>query len=186
MPKIPIRQSLLNRRRALDAELCLTYSLQVQQRLLERPEFSAAQCLALYSPVANEVFTEAVCDAAHAQGKLVAYPRVLADGMGFFAVDQRRELARGSFGVLEPPPARAVPLTAINLAVLPGVAFDLRGHRLGYGKGYYDRTFAEAAARPLLVGFAFELQLVERLPSEGHDVRLDLLFTEARVIDFRS
>jgi len=185
MSKFPIRQSVLNRRRSLSGELGLRYSLQVQARLLERPEFVAADCVALYSPVANEVFTEAVCDTALQLGKRVVYPRVTGDNMAFFAIDQRRELARGSFGVLEPPVGRTAALDEIDLAVIPGVAFDLRGHRLGYGKGFYDRAFAATTQRPLLVGFAFELQVVERLPSEGHDVQLDLLVTEARVVDFR-
>jgi 5-formyltetrahydrofolate cyclo-ligase len=185
MPKISIRQTVLNRRRSLTAEICLADSLQVQARLLGLPEFAVAACLALYSPIANEVFTEAVFDAARQLGKRIAYPRVAGAELEFFAVEDRRELGPGTFGVLEPKGGRQVPLAAIDLVVIPGVAFDLHGHRLGYGKGFYDRTFGAESDKPLLAGFAFELQVMERLPKERHDVRLDLLITEERVVDFR-
>ncbi|AMV73011.1 5-formyltetrahydrofolate cyclo-ligase [Desulfuromonas carbonis] len=185
MPKTSIRQTVLNRRRLLAAEVCLAGSLQVQQRLLARPEFSAAESVALYSAVAGEVFTDLVFDVARQQGKSVVFPRVCSAGLEFYRVEGRDMLAPGAFGVLEPAAGAVVPLAAIDLAVIPGVAFDLLGHRLGYGKGYYDRTFCTATERPLLVGFAFDLQVVGQLPREGHDVRLDLLVTETRVIDFR-
>ena len=185
MPKTSIRQTVLNRRRLLAADRCLAGSLQVQERLLAQPEFSAAGCVALYSPFAGEVFTELVGDEALRLGKRVVYPRVSGTGLEFYQVDDRKTLLPGTFGVLEPMSGRPVSLATIDLAVLPGVAFDLSGHRLGYGKGYYDRTFATVGARPLLVGFAFDLQLVGQLPSERHDVRLDLLITETRAIDFR-
>ncbi len=185
MPKNSIRQTVLNRRRLLAAEVCLADSLQVQKRLLARPEFSAADCVALYSAVAGEVFTDLVFDAARQQGKSVVFPRVCGTGLEFFRIEGREKLLPGAFGVLEPAAGVPVSLSGIDLAVIPGVAFDLCGHRLGYGKGYYDRTFCTASERPLLVGFAFDLQVVSQLPREGHDVRLDLLVTETRVIDFR-
>jgi len=185
MPKTSIRQTVLNRRRLLAAEVCLAGSLQVQERLLARPEFSAADCVALYSAVAGEVFTDLVFDVARRQGKRVVFPRVCSAGLEFYLVEGREMLSPGTFGVLEPAAGIPVPLSTIDLAVIPGVAFDLCGHRLGYGKGYYDRTFCTAPGRPLLVGFAFDLQLVSQLPREGHDVRLDLLVTETRVLDFR-
>jgi 5-formyltetrahydrofolate cyclo-ligase len=185
MPKTSIRQTILTRRRAIAAEICLASSLNVQERLLTLPEFAAAACVALYSPIANEVFTEAVFRGAARLGKRVVYPRMCGTELEFVEVADRRELGPGTFGVLEPRGGRRIPPVAIDLAVVPGVAFDLRGHRLGYGKGFYDRAFGTGPSRPLLVGFAFEMQVVDRLPTEGHDVQLDLLITESRVVDFR-
>lgn len=186
MPKTSIRQTILNRRRSLAAEICFASSLHIQERLLDMPEFVAAECVALYSPIANEVFTEAVFQEAVGLAKCVVYPRMRGAELEFVQVGDRRELGPGAFGVLEPKGKNSVPLTAVDLVVVPGVAFDLHGHRLGYGKGFYDRAFGVGSGRPLLVGFGFELQVVDQLPREGHDVRLDLLITESRVVDFRN
>ena len=183
MPKTPIRQSILNRRRALAADMCLALSLQAQERLLASAEFDSAACVALYSPIANEVFTEEIFSAALRLGKRIVYPRVRGSQLEFCEVTDRQALSPGMLGVLEPQEGRPVAPERIDLVVVPGVAFDLFGHRLGYGKGFYDRTFG-ARTRGLLAGFAFELQVVEQLPKEDHDVRLDLLITEARVIHF--
>jgi 5-formyltetrahydrofolate cyclo-ligase len=185
MPKTSIRQTILNRRRSLAPELCLASSLQVQAQLLSRPEFTAAACVGLYSPIANEVFTEVIFHEAVHRGKRVVYPRICGTELEFFQVGDRQELGPGTFGVLEPKGERRVPLAGIDLAVVPGVAFDLCGHRLGYGKGFYDRAFGNGSEKPLLIGFAFEMQVVDQLPRESHDVQLDLLVTESRVVDFR-
>lgn len=186
MPKTSIRQAVLHRRRHLDAEICLTRSLQAQDRLLALPEFAGAGCLALYSAVRNEVFTERIFEVAREAGKEVVYPRVAGTGLEFAPALSREELAPGAFGVLEPTQEVPRAPTSIDMLVVPGVAFDGFGHRLGYGKGFYDRALHGVSGRVLLVGLAFELQLVERLPVEVHDLRLDLLVTEERVLDFRT
>jgi 5-formyltetrahydrofolate cyclo-ligase len=186
VPKTSIRKDMLSRRRHLAAETSMTWSLQAQERFLALPEFGDAGCIALYSPVLNEVFTENIFAEARRLGKQVAYPRVTEDALEFVAVEDHRDLEPGAFGILEPSSSgKAVPVR-IDLLAVPGVAFDRSGHRLGYGKGFYDRALRALSPRALFVGLAFEMQLREALPAEGHDVRLDLLVTEEQVLDFRS
>jgi 5-formyltetrahydrofolate cyclo-ligase len=180
MPKRSIRDELLARRRHLAAETCLGRSLAAQQRLLLVPEFAAATVVALYSPVRNEVFTEEIFTAARHSGKTVTYPRVRGTLLEFVEVVDRQQLVPGAYGILEPAGSQVVPLAALDLIVVPGVAFDLTGHRLGYGKGYYDRILYER--RGQLVGLCFDFQLVERLPAEAHDVQMDLVVTEKRTL----
>jgi 5-formyltetrahydrofolate cyclo-ligase len=86
-------------------------------------------------------------------------------------VDPKRDLARGSFGVLEPTPQalRPVPLTAVDLVLVPGLAFDRLGHRLGHGRGYFDRLLARLPKTTSTVGLCFEFQLLDRLPTRPHD-----------------
>lgn len=180
MPKRSIRDELLARRRHLASATCLSHSLAAQQRLLLAPEFAAATVVALYSPVRNEVFTEEIFTGARRSGKTVTYPRVRGTRLEFVEVAERQELVPGAFGILEPGGAQVVPLAALELIVVPGVAFDLAGHRLGYGKGYYDRFLHERRGR--LVGLCFDFQLVERLPAEAHDVRMDMVVTEERTL----
>lgn len=180
MPKRSIRDEMLARRRHLATDTCLGRSLLAQQQLLQTPEFAAATVVGLYSPVRNEVFTEEIFTAARLAGKTVAYPRVRVDQLDFVVVTQRQELVPGAFGILEPGGVKIVPLAALELVVVPGVAFDFAGHRLGYGKGYYDRFLQEGQG--CLVGLCFDFQLVTKLPAEIHDVRMDLLVTDERTL----
>jgi len=180
MPKRSIRDELLARRQHLAAATCLSCSLAAQQRLVLAPEFVAAKVVALYSPVRNEVFTEDIFTAARRSGKTVTYPRVRGPLLDFVEVAERNELVPGAYGILEPRGSQVVPLAELELIVVPGVAFDLAGHRLGYGKGYYDRFLHERKGR--LAGLCFDFQLVERLPAEAHDVQMHMVVTEQRTL----
>lgn len=184
MPKKSIREEMLARRKCLAAATCLGLSLKIQERLLAIPEFAAADILALYSPMLNEVFTEEIFTVARRLGKKVAYPRVRENTMDFVEVSDRSHLAPGAFGILEPTGSRVLPLASLDLLVVPGVAFDLAGYRLGYGKGFYDRLLHHREDRGVLVGLCFELQMVGTLPAETHDVRMDLIVTEERTLGF--
>jgi len=180
MPKRPIRDDLLARRRHLSVETCRGKSLAAQRRLLLTAEFAAAAVVGLYSPVRNEVFTEEIFSAARGLGKTVTYPRILGDLLEFVEVRDLQHLEAGVFGILEPGRGVIFQPTELELIVVPGVAFDLSGHRLGYGKGYYDRCLHES--RGHLVGLCFEFQVMNKLPAESHDVRMNMIVTEERTL----
>ena len=182
MPKRSIRETLLQQRRHLSLDTCLAKSLQAQARLMTSKEFTAAAIIALYQPVFNEVFTEAIFHGSRQAGKVVVYPRVRGTALEFVRVDELAGLVPGRFGILEPVGTELVAVAAIDLMVVPGVAFDLGGHRLGYGKGFYDRALHAQPLRGVLVGLAFDFQIVPELPAEGHDIPMDLLVTEERII----
>lgn len=185
MPKRPIREKLLAERRHCSAETCLYLSLRIQERFLDSEGYRQAGCIGLYCAFMNEVQTELVARHALADGKLLAYPRVSGAVLEFVQVSGSGELAPGAFGILEPIGERGVPLAELDLLVVPGVAFDLLGNRLGYGRGFYDRSLANCCPTHLeRVGFAYEFQLVDRLPASDHDVLLTQLVTEQRLIRF--
>lgn len=184
MPKQSIREEMLARRKGLASTTCLGLSLRIQERVLTLPEFVAAGCLALYSPLLNEVFTEKIFEVSRRLGKKVAYPRVCDSTLEFIEVSDRGELQPGAYGILEPKGFRVMPLDSLDLLIVPGVAFDLSGHRLGYGKGFYDRVLHRRAGHALLVGLCFEQQLIDALPAETHDVRMDRVITEERTLGF--
>ena len=182
MPKKSIRGRLLAQRKQLPAETVLHHSLRIQEQLLRTPEFAAAATVALYSPILNEVFVEEVFHGARSNGKRVAYPRVCGGTLEFVEVKTLADLRPGSFGILEPAGERIVPAAGLDLVAVPGLAFDVTGHRLGYGKGLYDRVLHLAEDRRVLVGLAFAFQILEALPAEAHDVRMDLLICEERIL----
>lgn len=184
MPKRPIREMLLAERRHCSAETCLRLSLLVQERFLDSSAYRQAGSIGLYSPVMNEVQTELVARRCLADAKRLAYPRVAGTALQFVEVFGAAQLAPGAFGILEPTGEGSIPFNELDLLVVPGVAFDLSGNRLGYGKGYYDRTLDSCLPGLERVGFAYEFQLVEQLPAADHDCRLTQLVTEQRILRF--
>jgi len=184
MPKRPIRSRLLQLRRELPQAEWLSRSLQAQQRLASLQEFAAAGTVAFYSPVRNEVDTDLLLRSCRTGGKRTVFPRVAGAALEFVEVHDAAGLSCGSFGVLEPCGRQTVPLAEVDLLLVPGVGFDLQGHRLGYGKGYYDRALEDAREGMLRVGLAFDFQVVPALPAEAHDVRLQLLVTDSAMYRF--
>lgn len=184
MPKRSLRQQILARRRALSHDQWLASSRTAQRRLIALEEFSGAGCIALYAPAHNETDTAGILEAAFSAGKRVLYPAVCGEGMVFRQVEDVQCLAEGCFGILEPCP------TGIDhhadepdLIIVPGVAFDHHGHRIGYGKGYYDRFLRHPGRKAHLVGLCHDFQLINgAIPAEEHDIRMELIVTDRRVV----
>ncbi len=184
MPKQQLRDSMLIRRAVLTDGLWQTNSQAAQQRLLALDLFQRAARLALYAPLKHEIDTALLFDSARQAGKQVLYPLVCGDRLTFHEIETLGQLQRGSFGILEPCLlATAAASPDFDLMVVPGVAFDLQGHRIGFGKGYYDRYLAGLTHLPTLVGLCHDFQVCSELPAEGHDIRMHYLVTEARLLE---
>ncbi len=184
MPKRSIRAQFLAERKSCPIETCIGLSSEIQNRLLLSNLFREADCLALYSAIHNEVSTDTVFIRALELGKTLAYPRVKDDILEFVKVSNPADLIPGTFGVLEPSGHKLVPVEKLDLIVVPGVVFDQGGHRLGYGRGFYDRALAVCRADCVRVGFAYNFQLVGQLPTVEHDKTLSVLMTESRTLNF--
>jgi 5-formyltetrahydrofolate cyclo-ligase len=147
----------------------------------------SAAILAIYARVASELDTMPAIRALLAAGRPLAFPRVV-DGdrrLRFHRVGDPAELTPGSFGIPEPDQAAPiVPVERIDAFVVPGLAFDRQGSRLGWGKGHYDHTLA-AHPSAVRIGYAYERQLVGLVPCEADDAAMDTLITEAGVYDCR-
>lgn len=185
MPKRSIRAQFLAERKALPRERRNRLSKQIQENFLSSELFAEVEILALYCAVHNEVSTDLVGSCALAAGKRVAYPRVAGEHLEFVEVASLDDLVPGSFTVPEPVAGDRVPLDALDLIVVPGIAFDRTGHRLGYGRGYYDRALDECRPDCAKVGFAFDFQVIDMLPvMQEHDRTLSVLITEQRTLHF--
>ncbi|MBX3439867.1 MAG: 5-formyltetrahydrofolate cyclo-ligase [Planctomycetaceae bacterium] len=161
-------------------------SRQILARCLSAPEYVSARTVMWYIDVRDEVRTRHGLPDALASGRRVVVPWCAADGeLRLFHLQSLDELSRGQFGLLEPQEElrllaiRSVDPGELDFVLVPGVAFDRRGARLGYGVGYYDRLLANVRTDALLAGLAFECQLVERIPVEPHDVSMTRIVTEA-------
>ena len=156
-------------------------SQEVAAQFLASLPYAAASTLALYCSIRSEVATAGIFVAALQAGKRILYPRTVGTTLEFVAVESLETLEASRFGICEPLSGEAFPLAAIDLLVLPGVAFDEKGIRLGYGLGCYDRALAEVE-RPTLVGLAYDFQVVATLPREEHDIPVDFVVTERKIL----
>jgi 5-formyltetrahydrofolate cyclo-ligase len=188
--KRALRQVMRARREELPAESRAQASRELTERLLALPEFIRARCLSAYVPTRGEVDVSAAVASRVADGVRVAYPRVTADRprLRFCEVQGDTPLVPGVFGIFEPPEdSPRVPLEEIEVLLLPGLAFDSSGRRLGYGGGYYDETgrLLRQSGRGLLIGVGYEFQLIEHCPAGEQDIAIDFVVTESRVIRCR-
>jgi 5-formyltetrahydrofolate cyclo-ligase len=184
--KSDLRRAMLSRRKSHAPANCYLSSRLIQSQALRLPPYLAAKAVALYSPIENEVDTAAILADALERKKQVLYPRIGdEDRPCFFEISSARELCPGRFGILEPAGAKYASLALLeNLIIfVPGVAFDLRGHRLGRGGGWYDRLLKSLKSQALFVGLAYEFQLVERVATAKWDQDVHYVITEERVID---
>ncbi len=173
--------------RAFTAEERATASRRLRERLLTQSIWSRATSILGFSPLAGEPNITLIIDEALQAKKTVALPRY-DSGSGRYGAAQiaaRSQLIPGQFGALEPDAGcPAIPLNQLDLILVPGVAFDLAGRRLGRGKGFYDRLLAEVCGHKC--GVAFDIQLVAALPEEPHDVRVDSILTPTRWLSARA
>jgi len=180
--KSSLRTALLRQREQLSRAEVVARSAVAQAQVISLPAFQQAKTIALYSPIRNEVETDSLLTAALTVGKQVCYPCVFAGELRFFQVQSSTDLRVGCFGVCEPD-RQSVEITPAQLELLlvPGVAFDRSGHRLGYGRGYFDRFFDGGCFTGLGVGFAYDFQIQDALPAEEHDQRVALLVTDKEI-----
>ncbi len=182
--KAALRARLFVVRAALPPEIREAGSRAIAARLASLPAWQRARTVALHAPLGAEVDTAELARLALAAGKRVAWPRVAAAGPAMeFAACAASELVSGPARALEPPrSAPPLPLDAIDLVVVPGVAFDAGGGRLGRGRGHYDATLSRLRPGAARVGVAFDEQVVDRVPTEPHDSRLDVVVTPSRLL----
>lgn len=189
MDKKALRDALISARQGLGVDERERLGHLAQKALVASPWFAQARRILLYLPIRGEVDTREITRKALAEGKGLALPRVVRvpKGLALHAWSgSSEELEPGAYGILEPRADLAqVELGQIDLVVVPGVGFDRKGNRLGYGGGYYDRTLPlirQANPQATLLGLAYSLQVVEALPVGPHDIALDGVVTDAGIV----
>lgn len=162
-----------------------TERLSAADEVFERLENTAAFLLAdrilMYHSLPDELSTHRFLDKWHGK-KSFFLPRVNGVNLEILPYDESR-LELGSFHIEEPTGDNTVSADEIELVIVPGVAYDHSGNRLGRGKGFYDRLLA--TTRATKVGVGYEFQIVEEIPSEPHDVKMDMVISQKRVLRFK-
>jgi 5-formyltetrahydrofolate cyclo-ligase len=183
--KAALRRRIRARLNTLTPARRASESAAARSRLEAQAVWAEAQAVLVYAALPGEPDIWPLVEAALAAGKTVALPRFDAAANRYGAGRIRNfnsDLQTGRFGIREPAGhCAAVPLNRLDLALVPGVAFDLHGRRLGRGKGFYDQLLA--LVRGTTCGVAFDEQIVAELPVEPHDVQLNCILTPTRWIE---
>ncbi|RKL62167.1 5-formyltetrahydrofolate cyclo-ligase [Thermoanaerobacteraceae bacterium SP2] len=183
--KKELRRIFLKTRSELAAEDIIEKSAKIMSRLFSLSEFRGAKTIMFYVDAGNEVKTRDGLTKALSEGKRVVVPKV-KKGYGLLAIEIKSldELSPGTFGILEPAGEKGISPEEIDLVVVPGVAFDKKGNRMGYGAGYYDSFLPKLRPEVKKVAIAFEMQVTDSLPAEEHDVKMDMIITENTLYSF--
>jgi 5-formyltetrahydrofolate cyclo-ligase len=180
--KLALRGQMRAVREALPTSACEARSVEITKRLTALGELERAKTILAFASIRNEVRTRPSMEAAWAAGKRVALPRVVGDELRLHLVDAATVLVEGAFSVPEPPEdATQLDPHDVDFALVPALAIDARGYRIGYGGGYYDRLIPQLD-RACTCALAYDFQLIAEVPALPFDVAVDLVVTDERVI----
>jgi 5-formyltetrahydrofolate cyclo-ligase len=163
----------------LSRQICTTF--------MALPEYAAARTVMFYVDVRSEVRTRNSLPDALTSGKRIVVPYCVNDELELFLLKDMEELSIGMYKILEPrPELRSLPEKRVSpgeldLVMVPGVAFDRKGSRMGHGFGYYDKLLQHARGDAPLVALAFECQLFPEIPTQAHDIFMDKIITEKAI-----
>ena len=172
MDKTELRREIRARKRAMTEEEIETRSAKLAQLFFASEAYQNAKTIYGYLPYNQEVRTVPMLERALKDGKKVAVPKVYGDEMKFLYLDDLTAVAKGYAGIPEPIADEPVAQDKTALVLMPGLAFDPQGHRIGYGGGFYDKFLAAEPNHPTLA-LCYEFQMLPNLDVEDHDIPVD-------------
>lgn len=172
MTKQTLRAQIRAAKRSYSSAQLADFSNNLCIKILNMPTYQSAHTILLYSPLPDEADISPIINDAYKNGKTVLLPKVVGDDLELHIYKGVDTLERGAFGILEPTGKVFWDYNQIELAIVPGMAFDKAGHRLGRGKGYYDRLLTRLT-QAHKIGVCFQFQYLDTVPSEAHDVCMD-------------
>lgn len=181
-----IRQEVLLKRDSIPENIRKEKDAAIRQGIIRLPEFTDAKTILFYASFRSEADTSEMIKITLGQGKRATLPKVDKKNkkLLLYEIKDMSELMQGYMGISEPSVSekRLTEIDNIDLIIIPGAAFDVSGNRLGYGAGFYDRLLTGMKNKIPVIAPAYEEQIVENIPSEPHDVRVDKIVTDKRVI----
>jgi 5-formyltetrahydrofolate cyclo-ligase len=182
--KTSLRKQIAEKRDGLSQEVRESKSREIWKRLYSLPEFHAAGVILFFASFRSEVDTLTMIRHVLAAGKRVFLPKVKGRDLALFEIrDLDKDTTPGAWAIPEPRETMPATIHEVDLMIVPGLAFDENGNRLGYGAGFYDRILP--TFRGMTVALAFEEQIVRDVPVSIHDIPVKKIVTEKRVIEVK-
>ena len=175
-----IRKAILEKRSKVSVKEVKSLSQKIRTSLFSLKEYKSAKAVMFYVSFNKEVSTREMIKEA-LKTKTVIVPKCVKNEIAPYAIKSIEELKKGTLGILEPKTKNIFPKEKIDLIIVPGIAFDKRGFRIGYGKGYYDRFLKNLKAKK--IALAFEFQVIKKVPENEKDVPVDMVVTEKRIVE---
>ena len=172
MDKLQLRRSIRERKRAMTEEEIVSRSEKLCERFLASEAYKNAKTIYGYLPYNQEVRTVPMLQQALKDGKKVAVPKCYGDQMEFIYLDDLTQVEKGYAGIPEPIADEPIARDKTALVLMPGLAFDAEGHRIGYGGGFYDKYLSAEPGHPTLA-LCYEFQMLPHLETEEHDIPVD-------------
>ena len=182
--KAIIRSRIAKQRDSLTEKEALEKSALIAEKALGLQELQNARNIACYLSFRNEAETRPLMESLWSSGKSVFVPVVSGkrNELQWAKMEANSILSKNRFGIPEPKTAEFADPQSIDAFIVPGIAFDESGNRLGWGKGYYDKFFAQHPTRGTKIGLAYDFQVLEEIPCDERDQKMDWVLTEKRVL----
>ena len=182
--KKDLRNIILNKRNSIDNNTKEEMDREIFNRLINLDLYKEGKNIFIYLSFGSEIDTNPIIDRALEDGKEVYIPKVYKSNKEMKAIrlNSFEDLEENSMGILEPKDdSNFIDKENIDLIIVPGAVFDLEGNRIGYGGGYYDRFLSNIKDKRNKVALAYDLQIVENIEAEEHDIKVDYIITNSRI-----
>jgi 5-formyltetrahydrofolate cyclo-ligase len=185
--KSAIRRDVLKTRNGMTSVDSFYKSTRIQDRIMKLEDYLSADIIGIYLPIGKEVGTWQIINHALLKNKIIVLPKVEPEhDLYFYRVDEddlkHNLILRVPFGIKEPKGDKSKVVDDIDTLIVPGLAFDRKGSRIGYGLGYYDRYMARKKYKKS-IGLCYDFQIFNRIPSmQSHDQKIDIIVSENRIL----
>jgi 5-formyltetrahydrofolate cyclo-ligase len=182
--KTIFRRNLKEQREQVSPQAAQEASESLWVQLKEQTYFQKAKRIAAFASTGTEINTFPLLEGILKSNKELYLPKIDPAQVliEFHAVKDLKKLVPGTYNILEPPGGALLPPEQIDLILVPGLAFDSRGHRLGYGQGYYDRFLTMLHRRCFALGVAYAFQIIDKTPNAEHDIPVNAVLTEKYIL----
>lgn len=179
MNKTKLREKLLEKRKKIDKKELIEKGNIIKEKLFELEEYKKAKTVMFFVSFEKEIYTHDIIQKA-LENKNVVVPKVIDFEIVPCIINDFLELEEGKYRILEPVKVKEINPKDIDLILVPGMGFDKKGHRIGFGKGYYDRFLKNTSA--LKIGLCRDFEIVDNISNEEWDIPMDMLISEKQVI----
>lgn len=185
LAKSDIRKTILDKRNSISPLDIVNNSRIISNSVISTKEYQSSFSVGIYYSIGSEVKTFDIIKHSLENKKEIALPRVIdSTKIQFFKIMEDKfekiKFTKGKYGIFENSMSTTI-IDKIDLLIIPGIAFDLKGYRIGYGKGYYDR-FLSLGKSKCIMGLSYESQIINEIPNNEHDIPVDIIITEKKII----
>lgn len=178
--KSSLRKLLLAKRDGLSADFIEIASKKIHKNLKKIPAYNSAKIIAAYYSIGSEVRTYCILEEIISEGKILALPRVDQDRLVFHQVEKFKDLQKGEFDIMEPKQNSQI-INKFDVVIVPAIAATKNGHRLGYGKGFYDRFLS--GVQTTTITLVYSKFVVKNIPLSEGDIKINWIVTEDQIIN---